>query len=66
LAFAGLGAVAFGLLDNSLLPRYEPAPFGIPTIALIGYLVGAIVLRSLQAVPPATDTEVGERGVNKT
>jgi hypothetical protein len=52
LAVVGLGAIAFGLLDNSLLPRTQPAPFGIPTIALIGYLIGAILLRALHAAPP--------------
>jgi peptidoglycan/LPS O-acetylase OafA/YrhL len=64
LAVVGLGAIAFGLLDNSLLPRDEPAPFGIPTIALIGYLFGAILLRALRAAPVATATEAGEREIN--
>ena len=54
LAVLGLGAIAFGLLDNSLLPRDEPAPFGIPTIALVGYLFGAMLLRILRAAPPDT------------
>jgi peptidoglycan/LPS O-acetylase OafA/YrhL len=60
LAVAGFGAIAFGLLDNSLLPRSEPAPLGIPTIALIGYLIGATLLRVLRGVPPATDPEAGD------
>jgi peptidoglycan/LPS O-acetylase OafA/YrhL len=61
LALVGFGAVAFGLLDNNLLPRSEPAPLGIPTMALIGYLIGAILLRVLFAAPPAADA--GERAV---
>jgi peptidoglycan/LPS O-acetylase OafA/YrhL len=60
LVLVGLGAVAFGLLDNSLLPREEPVPFGIPTVALIGYLLGAFLLRALRAAPPATEAGEGE------
>jgi len=66
LAFAGFGAVAFGLLDNSLLPREESAPLGIPTIALIGYFMGAIALRGLHAVPAAEATEARTREVDRS
>ncbi|RKN46475.1 acyltransferase family protein [Micromonospora endolithica] len=52
LAVTGMAAVSFGLLDNSLLPRTQPAPLGIPTIALSAYVVGALLLRILRAVPP--------------
>ncbi|MEV0720419.1 acyltransferase [Asanoa sp. NPDC050611] len=53
LALVGFGGVAFGLLDNNLLPREEPAPLGIPTMALAGYFGGAILLRVLSAAPVA-------------
>lgn len=60
LVLVGLGAVAFGLLDNSLLPRDAAVPFGIPTVALIGYLFGAFVLRVLRAASPATEADERE------
>ncbi|PWU50074.1 acyltransferase [Micromonospora sp. S4605] len=59
LAVACLAAVAFGLLDNSLLPRTQPAPLGIPTIALVAYIIGAALLYALRcapAEPPPSDT----------
>jgi hypothetical protein len=52
LALAGFAGVAFGLLDNSLLPSTSPAVFGLPTVALIAYLVGAALLRFLRSIPP--------------
>ncbi|WP_205779524.1 hypothetical protein [Micromonospora aurantiaca] len=57
LAVVGLAAVAFGLLDNSLLPRTQPATLGIPTIALAAYLTGALLLRALRALPPTEQTD---------
>lgn len=66
LAVAGLAAIAFGLLDNSLYPRTQPAPFGIPTRALISYLIGAIVLRALHAATPATDTEPVQHDMHRS
>ncbi|MFY1593140.1 acyltransferase family protein [Micromonospora sp. WMMD737] len=52
LAVTGLAAVAFGLLDNSLLPRTQPVPLGIPAIALTAYFAGALLLRVLGSAPP--------------
>ncbi|MBU8858590.1 acyltransferase [Micromonospora sp. WMMB482] len=62
LAVTGLAAVAFGLLDNSLLPRTRPAPLGFPAIALAAYLAGALLLRVLRSVPaPSPDEGHGQR-----
>lgn len=60
LALIGFAAAAFGLLDNNLLPRTEPAPFGIPAVALIAYLAGAVVLRLLRGLPPAGHSAQGD------
>lgn len=55
LALAGFASVAFGLLDNALLPSTSPAVSGLPTAALIAYLVGAAVLRFLRSIPPGKE-----------
>lgn len=52
LVLAGFAGVAFGLLDNALLPSTSPAVFGLPAVALIAYLVGAAILRFLRSIPP--------------
>lgn len=54
----GLTVVAFvavigGLLGNSTASSDVPAPLGIPTMALVGYLAGAALLRMLRAVGSA-------------
>jgi hypothetical protein len=57
LAVVGFGAAAVALLGNSMLPSTAPAPFGLPTAALIAYLAGAALLRLLRAAPPCRPCE---------
>ncbi|NYE72129.1 hypothetical protein [Microlunatus parietis] len=54
LAVVALAAIALALLDNSLVPRTEPATFGIPTLALVTYVTGATIQRLLRTTPPAS------------
>jgi hypothetical protein len=51
LTVAGLAGVVVGLLANSLTSRVEPEPLGVPTVALVAYLTGALALRLLRSVP---------------
>ena len=48
LVVAGYAAVICGLLVNSSAPRETAEPFGIPVAALVAYLAGAALLRTLR------------------
>ncbi|HEX5597538.1 MAG TPA: acyltransferase [Micromonosporaceae bacterium] len=51
LTAAGFTATVVGLAGNAMAPKHAAYLFGIPTGALIAYLLGALVLRLLRSVP---------------
>lgn len=61
LTVAGYLALIFGLLGNSLTPREEPEPLGLPLLALAAYLLGAGTLRLLRTTtaPARADVAAG-------
>ncbi|MFC8901622.1 hypothetical protein [Micromonospora sp. NPDC057140] len=49
LVVAGYAAVVAGLLVNTGTPKSAPEPLGLPAPALVAYLAGAGLLRTLRS-----------------
>ncbi|MBE1492035.1 acyltransferase family protein [Plantactinospora soyae] len=51
LLVVGFAATVVGLFSNNVAPKSGEYLFGLPTVALVGYLFGAALLRLLRSVP---------------
>ncbi|MEV1289171.1 acyltransferase [Micromonospora sp. NPDC049679] len=57
LTVVGVALAVLGLAGNNLAPKTAPALFGVPTTALVAFLLGMTILEMVRAAPSAIRAE---------